>query len=340
MKLRDKAGLAELRWDELEPGAYTVHYEHRTMDDIKALNPEGREEEALFSTLSKVSELNADLYKQWMRPWMQMTAFRPVADALGKQNPLRLQRQLLSDQMPFAPFIRQGAEWARTHRAPIAQDHPLRAVEKQVAASITEQLNTFRDRRNEQSVQLARQLYGAKGLGALFPPDTPDADVAHARALKELEAARTAVLPDIAKGGFAEGVCRIVLAGMVSIGSFERRSLRLARLLAQLPGTGKTGVTAQTDWIKLLKAQARITAVAPVEALNALEQLLPDAASRENALALSAAVMMIEPTLANPRSEIIEFVMATLGADPDRVIELARKLTDSLEKPATRRKAA
>jgi len=340
MKLRDKAGLAELRWDELEPGAYTVHYEHRTMDDIKALNPEGREEEALFSTLSKVSELNADLYKQWMRPWMQMTAFRPVADALGKQNPLRLQRQLLSDQMPFAPFIRQGAEWARTHRAPIAQDHPLRAVEKQVAASITEQLNTFRDRRNEQSVQLARQLYGAKGLGALFPPDTPDADLAHARALKELEAARTAVLPDIAKGGFAEGVCRIVLAGMVSIGSFERRSLRLARLLAQLPGTGKTGVTAQTDWIKLLKAQARITAVAPVEALNALEQLLPDAASRENALALSAAVMMIEPTLANPRSEIIEFVMATLGADPDRVIELARKLTDSLEKPATRRKAA
>jgi hypothetical protein len=338
MKLRDKAGLTDLRWDELEPGAYTVHYEHRTMDDIKALNPEGREEEALFSTLSKVSELNADLYKQWVRPWVQMTALRPIADALGKQNPLRLQRQLLSDQMPLAPLIRQGAEWARTHRAPIADDHPLRAVEKQVAASITEQLNKFRDQRNEQSVKLARQLYGAKGLGALFPPDTPDADVAHARALKELEAARAAVLPTIAEGGFAEGVCRIVLAGMVSIGSFERRSLRLARLLAQLPNTNKAGVTTQTDWIKLLKAQARITAVAPVEALNALEQLLPDARSRENALALSAAVMMIEPTLANPRSEIIEFLMATLGADPDRVIGLARKLTDSVEKPVANAK--
>ena len=99
-------------------------------------------------------------------------------------------------------------------------------------------------------------------------------------------------------------------------------------------------MTTQTDWIKLLKAQARITAVAPVEALNALEQLLPDARSRENALALSAAVMMIEPTLANPRSEIIEFLMATLGADPDRVIGLARKLTDSLEKPGANAKAA
>jgi hypothetical protein len=139
-------------------------------------------------------------------------------------------------------------------------------------------------------------------------------------------------LLQITEGGFAEAVCRIVLAGMVSVGSFERRSLRLARLLAQLPD--KTHEGAQpTDWIRLLKEQARITAVAPIEALNALEQLLPTPASRENALAVSAAVMMIEPTLANPRSEIIEFLMGTLGADPDRVIGLARKLTESLDTP-------
>jgi hypothetical protein len=50
--------------------------------------------------------------------------------------------------------------------------------------------------------------------------------------------------------------------------------------------------------------------------------------------------MMIEPTLANPRSEIIEFLMATLSADPDRVIGLARKLTDALEQPTTKPKAA
>jgi hypothetical protein len=76
-----------------------------------------------------------------------------------------------------------------------------------------------------------------------------------------------------------------------------------------------------------------MTAVAPIEALNALEQLLPDQTSRETALAISAAVMMIEPTLANPRSEIIEFLMGTLGADPDRVISLARHLTAALNAP-------
>jgi hypothetical protein len=43
--------------------------------------------------------------------------------------------------------------------------------------------------------------------------------------------------------------------------------------------------------------------------------------------------MMIEPTLANPRSEIIEFLIGTLNVDPTRVIDLARKLTETLEIP-------
>ena len=93
----------------------------------------------------------------------------------------------------------------------------------------------------------------------------------------------------------------------------------------------------------MLKEQARITAVAPVEALNALEHMLPTVAACEGALAVSAAVMMIEPTLANPRSEIIEFLIDTLGADPQRVMKLALQLTQSLEtvaQPATKTKLA
>ena len=140
-------------------------------------------------------------------------------------------------------------------------------------------------------------------------------------------------MPHIAEGGFAAAVCRIVLSGMVSIGSFERCSLRLARLLAQLPAESRAGNPVQIDWVRLLQEQARLTAVAPVEALNALGQMLPDTAIRERALAVSAAVMMIEPTLAHPRSEIIEFLIDTLGVDPQRVIALARKLTESLETP-------
>ena len=102
--------------------------------------------------------------------------------------------------------------------------------------------------------------------------------------------------------------------------------------LPNLQADTKNGAS-QVNWVQLLKAQARITAVAPVEALNALSAMLPDSGSRERALALSAAVLMIEPTLANPRSEIISFLIDTLGVDPQRVIGLARQLTDALEAP-------
>jgi pimeloyl-ACP methyl ester carboxylesterase len=331
MKLEAKAGMESLRWEQLEPGDYTVHYEHRTMKDILALNPEGREEEALFSTISKVSELNATFYKTWVRPWVKMMATRPIADAMTKMHPLRMQRQMFSDAFPFASIIRDQAAKARTNRVTVSDEHPLRKIEKKLDAQITESLNKYRDDRDAAAVKLARTLYGPKGLGAYFKPDAPDSEVAHARALKEIEVARQAVLGHLTEGGFAEAVCRIVLAGMVSIGSFERRSFRLAKLLAKLPADTIGKAASHTDWQTLLKSQARITAVAPVEALNALEQLLPTAVSRERALAVSAAVMMIEPTLANPRSEIIEFLIGTLRVDPERVIGLARDLTESFE---------
>jgi pimeloyl-ACP methyl ester carboxylesterase len=334
MKLQAKAGLETQRWDQLEPGDYTVHYEHRTMADIRALNPEGREEEAMFSTIAKVSEFNADIYKTWVRPWVKLLATRTVADALGKQNSMRMQRELLSDKFVLAPLIREQARKAREQRTPIDDDHPLRILEKQVAQKITDSLNQYRDRNNEKTVADARRMFGPQGLGAWFKPDVPDADIAHARAQVELDKVRAAVLEHINEGGFAEAVCRIVLAGMASIGVFERRSFRLARLLAQLPANARGSASPDTDWIALLKEQARITAVAPVEALNALEHMLPTKAACESALAVSAAVMMIEPTLANPRSEIIEFLIDTLGADPQRVMDLALRLTQSLESVA------
>jgi pimeloyl-ACP methyl ester carboxylesterase len=333
MKLRAKSGIDLQRWDDLEPGDYTVHYEHRTMKDILALNPEGREEEALFSTISKVSEMNATLYKTLVRPWVKMIATRQMGDVLGKMHPLRMQRQMLSDKSLFAPLIREMAKQVRSHRVQVAADHPMRAWEQKLDTQIVTALNKYRDRRDASAVDLARKLYGPKALGALFKPDAPDAEVALARAQKEIEVAREKALNHVNEGGFAEAVCRIVLAGMASIGTFERRSFRLAKLLAQLPADTLRRGAAPTDWLELLKQQARFTAVAPVEALNALHQLLPDMKSRERALALSAAVMMIEPTLSNPRSEIIEFLIDTLGVDPGKVMDLANGLTHNLQSP-------
>lgn len=337
MRVVKKDGENVQRWDDLEPGSYSVSFEHRTVADIQAINPEGRQQEQLFSTVAKCSEINSTLYKTWARPWLSMLPLRFWGQSMMPLHPLRLQRQMYSDANPWTAPVRVWAEQVREHRHPVADDHPGRAWERTLSTSVENSLNLGRDLRDQATAQWARLVYGPLGIGAWLPPDAPAEQVAAARAQADLEVCRRDLLPRIGAGGFAQAVCRVVLAGMVSIGSFERRSFRLARLLSDLRVLDRAhGSAADTpiDWRRLLREEARIAAVAPVEALNALGEMLPDPSSRERALAVAAAVMMIEPTLANPRSEIIELLINTLDVEPDRVMDLACRLTAPLAQPA------
>ncbi|CAD5371910.1 conserved hypothetical protein [Rubrivivax sp. A210] len=335
MKVVAKDGAHVQRWDDLEPGSWTVHFEHRTMDDVRAVNPEGRDEEQLFSTVARLSELNSAWYKTWVRPWLRLVDLRNAGDNAARMHPLRLQRQMFSDEHPAAPLVAKLAEGVREHRHALPADHFMKRWEQGMSACIENSLDLWRDLRDQGLVQWTRLAFGPLGVGAWLPPEPPAEAVAAARAHAEIEDLRQEVLARIAEGGFGQAVCRIVLAGMVSIGSFERRSFRLAQLLAQLQkAAGAAGGEAAIDWRRMMREEARIAAVAPVEALNALHTMLPDADTRERALAVAAAVMMIEPTLNNPRSEIIELLIGELGVAPQRVMDLACRLTQPIAEHA------
>lgn len=335
MKVRLKKDGAEApRWDVLEPGTYTVQFEHRTMDDLRAVNPEGRDEERLFASVARLSEMNSALYKTWVRPWLRPLASRPLMDAAIHLHPLRLQRQLFSDAWPGAAALEACAARIRQDRHPIDDDHLGRQMERQVSTLVESGFNLWRDWRDQAVVQWTRTAYGPLGLAPWLPPGPSDERVAAARARADLAEARADVVVRLDQGGFAQAVCRIVLAGIVSTGTFERRSLRLARALTRLPAEA-TGLdhAAPVDWRRLMREEARIRAVAPVEALGALGRMLPDQAARERALAAAAAVLMIEPTLDQPDSEIVELLIGLLDVDPARVIAQARALTAQLDLP-------
>jgi hypothetical protein len=330
MKVGLKDGQDTARWSQLEPGSYNVQFEHRTMDDLRAVNPEGREEEQIFSTVAQLSDINLAMYKTWVRPWLRPLANRSVADAAVHLHPLRSQRAALSDANVALRPLGRWAELVRADRHALAADHPGRQLEAAVSSGIEAGLNAVRDLRDQFTVQTTRLLFGPLGLGAWLPPRASDEARAVARAQQELEAARADVLARIADGGLAQAVCRIVLSVMVSTGAFDRRSLRLARLLADLPAPAGEPPQPARDWRRLMSDEARISAVAPVEALQALSVMLPDAESRERALAMAAAVMMIEPTVHQPVSEIFEMLMGMLGVDTDRVIGRAFQITTRL----------
>ena len=331
MKVRLKDQTDALRWEDLEPGSYTVQFEHRTMDDLRALNPEGRDEEQLFSTVAKLSTIQTALYKSWVRPWLRPWIRRPFADAIAELHPLRWQRSAFADANGCVAPIAAAAQGVRLRRHPLPEDHPAKQWERAVSTWVESSLNLYRDWRDQSLVHWTRMAFGPIGWGAWLPPDPPPEKLAVARAGTELAALRERVLERIGEGGIPQAICRVVLAGMESTGSFERRSLRLASLLAALPQTERASPADAIDWRHMMREQAIITAVAPVEALNELARMIPEPADRERALAVAAAVMMIEPTLRNPRSEIIEMLIGMLEVDPDRVMNLARGLTGAIE---------
>lgn len=331
MKVVSKDGEQTQRWDDLEPGSYTVHFEYRTMDDLRAINPEGREDERLFSTVAKLSKVNAALYKKLGRPVVRSMASRPVADMAIHLHPLRWQRHAMSDINPLASAIAAWSGHIKSQRHPVPDEHPGRQWERAISTLAETSLNLFRDLRDQSVVNWTRMAFGPFGLGAILPPEPLAEELAVARANGQLEEERRLALSRINEGGFAQAVCRIVLAGMVSVGSFERRSLRLAHLLAELDKSGAGGPQSVQRWRRLMQDEARIAAVAPVEAINALGEMLPDTALRERALATAAAVLMIEPTLHHPHSEIIEILIGLLDVDPERVIALARQITGPID---------
>ncbi|MEY2688640.1 MAG: hypothetical protein RL375_2838, partial [Pseudomonadota bacterium] len=333
MKLRDKAGhnveRAPERWDELEPGSYSADFIHRTMDDIRALNPEGRDEERLFSTVAQLSEINSTVYKTWARPVVRAMANRKLADAITHLHPMRWQRQLVSDIQPGSAYLEKLAQRVREQRHALTDDHPARQVEKQISDLVEISLNLYRDLRDQATVNWTRLAFGPFGLGAWLKPLPSDAERAEQRAAADLARHRREVLPHLGTGNLARAVCRIVQAGMLESGSFERRSLRLARQLADFyPHDAQD---TPIDWQALMREEARVLAVAPTQALQAVAAMLPDTDRRETALAVAAAVLMVDPTPLAPQYDVVERLIIYLGVTPDRVFELAQALVAPLQ---------
>lgn len=322
--------------EALEPGDYSVDFETRRVEDIRALNPQRREDEALFSTVAQVSELTMRAYRHGLQPLVRALGSPALGEWLRWAHPLRRQHLALSDLNPIAPWLKDAAQHARDRRQPVAADNPWLAWEQLGSRWISEGLSRLGSWRDQASVHAVETAYGPLGLGALLPPRANDEGTARARARSEAVVARREALALAEQGGFAEACCRILLAGVSRLGVLPRRGLRLGALLADshrrlaIREAGAAAATRCDDWGAMLDQQALVMSFAPLEALAALPRLLPGQAEREQALALASAVLMSEPTLADPQSPAARYVRESLGVDPAKVARLAERLGQHL----------
>ncbi|WP_327527961.1 DUF3141 domain-containing protein [Bosea sp. (in: a-proteobacteria)] len=151
---------------DLASGDYVLRFEARSLDDIRALGLNTAEDDRRFATVAKLSEINADLYKTWLRPAVRALASEPVAEMERRLNPLRSQFEIFSHNNPLMRGVAGWADQVRANRRPVDPDNPFLAWQQIVSQNIVASLDLFRDIRDTATELIFKQVYGSPALQA------------------------------------------------------------------------------------------------------------------------------------------------------------------------------
>jgi pimeloyl-ACP methyl ester carboxylesterase len=299
---------------DIDRDTYTVRFETRTVDDIRALNPDRRRGESLFSTVNQVSEINKRLYESLYGPVVRAMSNEATGRLLRWLHPLRVRQYLLSSLNPSLAMMPPTADQVRQHRHPTPEDNPFLELEHAFSKQIVGALNYYRDLRDAWVEQMVKLAYGPLGLGAFFPPEPLEVQ-AEKMAEEQSKAELAALRNEFERGGFPEAVARMLIAVIKKRGAIDRRSFLIAHELSEhrrdLPEIS------EADLHSLLAKQALLMQLDPEAALEALPRLLPSEADRERAVAIVARVMMLEPELSDPDSPAAKAVQKYLDLEPN-----------------------
>jgi hypothetical protein len=219
--------------------------------------------------------------------------------------------------------VREWAAMVRADRHPNSKDNPFVKAEAEASKAIMASLDAYRDARDSATARWVEMLYGPFGIGAILPPAPALEDQARVRAEEFLAAMRVEAEPLIELGGFPEGLVRMLFAAIAEKGMLNRRSVRIAqiagRLADELARRGQLpGVSLPIDWKTVRENQAKVLALFPERAIDALPKLLADDAQRALATALIGKIMMSAPDGSSDiGSQLAERAQMLLGISYD-----------------------
>jgi len=300
---------------DIDRDTYAVRFETRTVDDIRALNPDRRSGEALFSTIDQVSDRTERVYERLCSPVVRATSNAATAELLRWLHPLRVRQYLLSDVNPSLAVLPSIAERVRQHRHPAPEDNAFLQLEQACSKQVVSALNFCRDLRDNWVEQVVKLAYGPLCLGAFFPPKPPLEVKAEKTAEEQAKAELAALRGKFEQGGFPEAVARMLIAVMKQRGAIDRRSFMIANELSEQQPDKP--VLTEADLHSLVAEQTILMQLDPEAALKALPRLLPLQADRERAVAIVGRVMMLEPTLCGPNSPAAKMVQKYLDLKPN-----------------------
>ncbi len=285
-----------------ENNLHDVRFEARDMADIQALDDDV-DDRFSFAAVSALSNANNDFYRLFVRPFVRAFVNEASAEAIRQIHPLRVTKYMFSDLSPWMAPFEPLAEEARKNRSKVAEDNPFVAVEKKMSDSISNTLDLVRDARDLSQELWFQSVFGNPWLKHWFNDEKADKSA-------EQGSCKGEWLEEMERGGFAEGVVRMVSALAHAGGSTDRSVLKAFRDISGKDERLNKLVSAELD--QAVKKQACMLANDPERAIKTLTALLPDPSDRRAALAIARGIFpkgkALEPVV-QKRWEAIQEVL-------------------------------
>jgi hypothetical protein len=302
---------------DLITGDWLMRCEARDLDDIRALGGNNLAEERSFAAAARVSEINLALYRTFAAPAVRAMVTPPMADALRRLHPLRLQADFFAPSNPFMAWVKATAAAVEGARQPADSDNPFLAMQKSVSDGIVAMLENVRKSTERASEEIFRKVYGSTALQAAVGIDTNSTrpirkapksglhDALVERRIGELRAAMT-------QGGLREAAIRALLYVGMERGAADERGFEAIRRLREA-STDDDPPT--LDAFKaLVREQFFMLLIDEDAALAAIGALLPEAAdSRRRAVGAIRSILGVQGALSQAAADRLQRIEALFG---------------------------
>jgi pimeloyl-ACP methyl ester carboxylesterase len=156
---------------------YDVRFVERGIKDLMALN-EGKEEmkaeDADFSRVATISEMNDRLYNTFVSPFVKMFSTETSAEIMKQLHPLRVNKYIFSDSInPFMLVFKTLSPVVKKNRSPVSPDNPFSVLEKNVSDTIVTLLDGYQSIRDRSEETIFFAIYENPWMRLLFPETSP-----------------------------------------------------------------------------------------------------------------------------------------------------------------------
>jgi pimeloyl-ACP methyl ester carboxylesterase len=278
---------------------YDVRFEERDIKDLMALNEDAGEmleEDADFSRVEAVSEMNDKIYNTFFSPWVQMLSNVTTAEIFKQIHPLRVNKYIFSDRInPFMLPFKFLAPLVQKDRKPTQGDNVFLEFQNRVSDAVVAVLDGYQGIRDGLDETSFFAIYESPMMKLLFPgpsgksPGSRESVQEKAKE-KTLEAKLRQRWEDaVDKGGYEEGVIRMVMAVEDADHVIDRDALYKDELL--LESSVRFKDLTSDDFLRMVHDQSSILETDKDKAFRTLATMIPSPEDRRMALALAREIV-------------------------------------------------